>query len=181
MSNTGKINQSVTVSEYNTEHSKLFCALQALCLLHCSDVLHDSHRKVCTRCPQNLANPRDEECSCTAGTAHHLSCGPLAGVTSCPCSSAQGSSTCLQPKVPRAECAMAPHPRNCQEPVLLLGAAAKGSLRAEGFVKSTWNRRTPFTFCYLQVSAERVESAQGLGLPHMGVGSPGVHPAHWAH
>lgn len=100
MSNTGRINQSVTVSEYNTEHSKLFCALQALCLLHCSDVLHDSHRKVCTRCPQNLANPRDEECSCTAGTAHHLSCGPLAGVTSCPCSSARAAAPACSPGSP---------------------------------------------------------------------------------
>lgn len=44
--------------------------------------------------------------------------------------SAQDSSTCLQPTVPRAECAVAPPLRNCQEPVLLLGPAAKGSLRA---------------------------------------------------
>lgn len=33
----------------------------------------------------------------------------------------------LQPTGPRAECAMAPHPRNCHEHVLLVGAAAKGS------------------------------------------------------
>lgn len=95
---------------------------RALCLLHCSDVLCDSHSKACTRCPENLAKPGDEECSCTAGTAHHhLSCGTLAG----------GTSRTVCAAVPRgaapAWVCHGPPSQKCHECVLVMGAAAKGS------------------------------------------------------
>lgn len=109
-----------------------FMCCRALCLLYCSDVLRDSHSKVCTRCPQNLANPGDEECSCdgqliTSALGLWLVAAAAVSVQQCPQSSA-----CLQPPVPRAGCAMAPRPRNCHQLVLLMGMlqGALSGLRA---------------------------------------------------
>lgn len=154
---------------------------RAFCLLHCSDVLRDTHRKVCTRYHQNLANPGDEECSCTAGTAHYLSCWALTGVTSrtLPVQQCPGEQDLPAAHGPQGWVCHGTPSQKLPLSMFCSWGLQQRALRVEDFVKSTWNR-TPFSFCYIQVSAERVGVSQGLGLlPHMEVRSPRVHPTHW--